>query len=120
MGTAEGTLTAGVPCRIVCVGGDGMFSEVLHGLIGRTQRDAGVDQNQPRAALVPSPLRIGIIPAGRGSASPLPPPLPGEHQAGFPSRSFCSRKGDLTATRHSGAEFVEKQFRTEYRTLFCV
>ncbi|XP_025782290.1 ceramide kinase [Puma concolor] len=49
---------------IVCVGGDGMFSEVLHGLIGRTQRNAGVDQNQPRAALVPSPLRIGIIPAG--------------------------------------------------------
>jgi len=41
-----------------------MFSEVLHGLVGRTQRNAGVDQNQPRAALVPSPLRIGIIPAG--------------------------------------------------------
>ena len=41
-----------------------MFSEVLHGLVGRTQRDAGVDQDQPRAALVPSPLRIGIIPAG--------------------------------------------------------
>lgn len=41
-----------------------MFSEVLHGLVGRTQRDAGVDQNQPRATLVPSPLRIGIIPAG--------------------------------------------------------
>lgn len=49
---------------IVCVGGDGMFSEVLHGLIGRTQRSAGVDQNQPRAKLVRSPLRIGIIPAG--------------------------------------------------------
>eukprot|EP00070_Physeter_catodon_P039634 XP_028346528.1 ceramide kinase isoform X3 [Physeter catodon] len=49
---------------IVCVGGDGMFSEVLHGLLGRTQRDAGVDQDQPRAALVPSPLRIGVIPAG--------------------------------------------------------
>ncbi|XP_030892421.1 ceramide kinase [Leptonychotes weddellii] len=49
---------------IVCVGGDGMFSEILHGLVGRTQRNAGVDQNQPRAALVPSPLRIGIIPAG--------------------------------------------------------
>lgn len=47
-----------------------MFSEVLHGLVGRTQRNAGVDQNQPRAALVPSPLRIGIIPAGRGAASP--------------------------------------------------
>ncbi|KAM4882722.1 ceramide kinase isoform 2-T3 [Thomomys bottae] len=49
---------------VVCVGGDGMFSEVLHGLIGRTQRSAGVDQNHPRATLVPSSLRIGIIPAG--------------------------------------------------------
>ncbi|XP_031517090.1 ceramide kinase-like isoform X1 [Papio anubis] len=49
---------------IVSVGGDGMFSEVLHGLIGRTQRSAGVDQNHPRAVLVPSSLRIGIIPAG--------------------------------------------------------
>ncbi|XP_044633576.2 ceramide kinase isoform X1 [Equus asinus] len=49
---------------VVCVGGDGMFSELLHGLIGRAQRNAGVDQNQPRATLVPSPLRIGIIPAG--------------------------------------------------------
>lgn len=67
-----------VPCRIVCVGGDGMFSEVLHGLIGRTQRNAGVDQNQPRAALVPSPLRIGIIPAGRASRPhPVHVPVPG-------------------------------------------
>ncbi|XP_054438480.1 ceramide kinase [Pteronotus mesoamericanus] len=49
---------------IVCVGGDGTFSEILHGLIGRTQRSAGVDQNEPRAALVPSRLRVGIIPAG--------------------------------------------------------
>nr|KAF6277508.1 ceramide kinase [Pipistrellus kuhlii] len=49
---------------VVCVGGDGMFSEVLHGLVGRTQRAAGVDQNEPLAALVPCPLRIGIIPAG--------------------------------------------------------
>uniref|UniRef100_A0A8D1T3D7 Ceramide kinase n=1 Tax=Sus scrofa TaxID=9823 RepID=A0A8D1T3D7_PIG len=57
-------LTAVFLRSIVCVGGDGMFSEVLHGLVGRTQRDAGVDQNHPRAALVPSPLRIGIIPAG--------------------------------------------------------
>lgn len=59
---------------IVCVGGDGMFSEVLHGLIGRTQRSAGVDQNQPRATLVPSPLRIGIIPAGTEPARAWPPP----------------------------------------------
>lgn len=47
-----------------------MFSEVLHGLVGRTQRSAGVDQNQPRAALVPSSLRIGVIPAGTAGRPP--------------------------------------------------
>ncbi|XP_030576327.1 ceramide kinase [Archocentrus centrarchus] len=49
---------------VVCVGGDGMFSEVLHGLVARTQNDHGVDQNQLDAELVPCSLRIGIIPAG--------------------------------------------------------
>uniref|UniRef100_A0ACB8FQ50 Uncharacterized protein n=1 Tax=Sphaerodactylus townsendi TaxID=933632 RepID=A0ACB8FQ50_9SAUR len=49
---------------IVCVGGDGMFSEVMHGLIGRTQKDSGIDQNDPTAPLVPCKTRIGIIPAG--------------------------------------------------------
>ncbi|XP_001375028.1 ceramide kinase isoform X3 [Monodelphis domestica] len=49
---------------VVCVGGDGMFSEVLHGLIGRTQKDYGIDQNDPKASLVQCNLRIGIIPAG--------------------------------------------------------
>ncbi|XP_026182780.1 ceramide kinase isoform X2 [Mastacembelus armatus] len=49
---------------VVCVGGDGMFSEILHGLVTRTQTDRGVDQNQPDAKLVPCSLRIGIIPAG--------------------------------------------------------
>ncbi|XP_042259391.1 ceramide kinase [Thunnus maccoyii] len=49
---------------VVCVGGDGMFSEILHGLVTRTQTDQGVDQNQSDADLVPCSLRIGIIPAG--------------------------------------------------------
>ncbi|KAM4570149.1 ceramide kinase [Odontesthes bonariensis] len=49
---------------VVCVGGDGMFSEILHGLVARTQSDHNVDQNQPDAELVPCSLRIGIIPAG--------------------------------------------------------
>ncbi|XP_037623466.1 ceramide kinase-like [Sebastes umbrosus] len=49
---------------VVCVGGDGMFSEVIHGLIWRTQIDGGVDQNCPDEALLPCSLRIGIIPAG--------------------------------------------------------
>lgn len=50
--------------RIVCVGGDGMFSEILHGLVTRIQTDNGVDQNQQDAKLLPCGLRIGIIPAG--------------------------------------------------------
>uniref|UniRef100_A0A8C7IYM5 Ceramide kinase n=1 Tax=Oncorhynchus kisutch TaxID=8019 RepID=A0A8C7IYM5_ONCKI len=49
---------------VVCVGGDGMFSEMVHGLVSRTQRDNGVDQNSPEEKLVPCTLRIGIIPAG--------------------------------------------------------
>lgn len=49
---------------VVCVGGDGMFSEILHGLVNRIQTDNGVDQNPPDAELVPCSLRIGIIPAG--------------------------------------------------------
>ncbi|KAM6895777.1 ceramide kinase [Xenentodon cancila] len=49
---------------VVCVGGDGMFSEILHGLVTRTQTDHSVDQNQLDAELVPCPIRIGIIPAG--------------------------------------------------------
>uniref|UniRef100_A0A3Q0RHI1 Ceramide kinase n=1 Tax=Amphilophus citrinellus TaxID=61819 RepID=A0A3Q0RHI1_AMPCI len=49
---------------VVCVGGDGMFSEIIHGLIWRTQIDCGVDPNCPEEALSPCSLRIGIIPAG--------------------------------------------------------
>lgn len=49
---------------LVCVGGDGMFSELMHGLIGRTQRDAGVSEDEEDPELRPSAIRIGIIPAG--------------------------------------------------------
>ncbi|XP_061617677.1 ceramide kinase isoform X1 [Phyllopteryx taeniolatus] len=49
---------------VVCVGGDGMFSEILHGLVTRTQSEHGIDPNQPDAHLAPCSLRIGIIPAG--------------------------------------------------------
>ncbi|XP_053262577.1 ceramide kinase isoform X3 [Podarcis raffonei] len=49
---------------VVCVGGDGMFNEVMHGLIGKTQKDSGIDQNNPKAPLVQCNIRIGIIPAG--------------------------------------------------------
>ncbi|XP_068132422.1 ceramide kinase-like isoform X2 [Hyperolius riggenbachi] len=49
---------------VVCVGGDGMFSEVLHGLIGRVQKDSDVDHNNPKVPLSRCNMRIGIIPAG--------------------------------------------------------
>nr|XP_032825468.1 ceramide kinase [Petromyzon marinus] len=49
---------------VVCVGGDGMFSEIMHGVIGRTQSDAGLDEHDSATPLQPCPLRIGIIPAG--------------------------------------------------------
>ncbi|XP_066525724.1 ceramide kinase [Hoplias malabaricus] len=49
---------------VVCVGGDGMFSEIMHGLISRTQCDTGVDQNCSDETLIACELRIGIIPAG--------------------------------------------------------
>eukprot|EP00066_Takifugu_rubripes_P030942 XP_011620208.1 PREDICTED: ceramide kinase-like [Takifugu rubripes] len=49
---------------VVCVGGDGMFSEILHGLIGRAQQEAGICENDPSVTLQPSSLHIGIIPAG--------------------------------------------------------
>lgn len=50
---------------VVCVGGDGMFSEILHGLMGRTQQEAGLCENDPAVTLQPCPLHIGIIPAGK-------------------------------------------------------
>ncbi|KAM9785476.1 ceramide kinase [Neosynchiropus ocellatus] len=49
---------------VVCVGGDGMFSELLHGLIGRTQQEAGLSEDDTTVTLQPCPLHIGIIPAG--------------------------------------------------------
>ncbi|XP_044162355.1 ceramide kinase-like isoform X1 [Bufo gargarizans] len=49
---------------VVCVGGDGMFSELLHGLVSRTQYDSGVCEDKEDAQLTPCNLRIGIIPAG--------------------------------------------------------
>ncbi|KAL4646129.1 ceramide kinase-like [Arapaima gigas] len=49
---------------VVCVGGDGMFSELLHGVIGRTQQEAGLSEHDPTVTLQPCDLHIGIIPAG--------------------------------------------------------
>ncbi|XP_041854153.1 ceramide kinase-like [Melanotaenia boesemani] len=49
---------------VVCVGGDGMFSEIIHGLIWRTQIDSSIDPHCSDETLSSCSLRIGIIPAG--------------------------------------------------------
>ncbi|XP_016113268.1 ceramide kinase-like [Sinocyclocheilus grahami] len=49
---------------VICVGGDGMFSELLHGVIGRTQKEAGISEHEPTVMLQPCDLHIGIIPGG--------------------------------------------------------
>lgn len=89
--------------RVVCVGGDGMFSEILHGLIIRTQTDHRVDRDRPDSELVPCSLRVGIIPAG-GSAAPSYQPDSDRGflllEGSFPSlfrnqaRSFCRAPTD--------------------------
>lgn len=49
---------------IVSVGGDGTFADIVNGLLVRTQREEGIDPNDPASVPVPLGLRVGIIPAG--------------------------------------------------------
>jgi hypothetical protein len=49
--------------RLICVGGDGMFSEILNGLLNRTEHDNNVEETCSFDP-VPPDIRIGIIPAG--------------------------------------------------------
>ncbi|XP_059153792.1 ceramide kinase-like [Physella acuta] len=52
---------------LVCVGGDGTFSELLNGLLDRVNAEAGVQQIFRHTPVSPS-VRIGIIPAGSTDA----------------------------------------------------
>jgi len=51
---------------VVVVGGDGMFSEMLNGLIERKQKEMGNSISKEHHPIQPD-LRIGIIPAGKGT-----------------------------------------------------
>ena len=51
--------------RIVSVGGDGMFSECVNGLLSRLQKDTGVNMDDPENDITPSNIPIGIVPAGK-------------------------------------------------------
>ena len=47
---------------VVAVGGDGLVSELAHGLILAAAHSAGVDVNDPTNSFSPTPLRLGVIP----------------------------------------------------------
>ena len=53
---------------MVSVGGDGMFHEVLNGLLIRAQQDAMLDSTSQDFQPVPLDIPIGIIPAGSTDA----------------------------------------------------
>ena len=52
----------------VCVGGDGMFAELLNGILERTQKENNIESNQVDARLVQPSIPIGVIPAGSTDA----------------------------------------------------
>ena len=54
---------------LICVGGDGIFSELCHGLLSRTARQNDLNLNDPKVRLVRPKLRIGVIPAGSTDAA---------------------------------------------------
>lgn len=53
---------------LVCVGGDGMFAELCHGVLLRTARDEQLNIDNPHVNVIRPKLRIGIIPAGSTDA----------------------------------------------------
>jgi ceramide kinase len=53
---------------LICVGGDGMFAELCHGLLLRTSREAQLNIDDPQVNIIRPNLRIGIIPAGSTDA----------------------------------------------------
>ncbi len=53
---------------LVCVGGDGIFAELCHGLLLRTAHDKQINIDDPRVNIIRPNLRIGIIPAGSTDA----------------------------------------------------
>lgn len=51
-------------CRIIGVGGDGLFNELLNGILLQSQYNAGVDLRRGRFIPVQPFIRLGMIPAG--------------------------------------------------------
>ncbi|CAF1034040.1 unnamed protein product [Adineta steineri] len=53
---------------LICVGGDGIFSELCHSLLLKTARQAGLNMDDSKIDIKRPELRIGIIPAGSTDA----------------------------------------------------
>lgn len=53
---------------IICVGGDGMFGEILNGVLIRTQQEYQVDFGSPECLPIKPKITLGIIPAGSTDA----------------------------------------------------
>lgn len=49
---------------VVCVGGDGTFSEVVNGIIARVVKENNLDMNDSQCTIPLLDLKLGIIPAG--------------------------------------------------------
>ena len=49
---------------IVCIGGDGTFSEIFNGLVVRTAKDAAIDYNDCEVILPTPSIPIGVVPGG--------------------------------------------------------
>ncbi|XP_061173617.1 ceramide kinase-like [Saccostrea echinata] len=52
---------------VVAVGGDGIYNEVLSGLVNGQMRDIGLNPDDPESKLPQLKLPVGIIPAGSGN-----------------------------------------------------
>lgn len=53
---------------VVSVGGDGMFAEILNGILIRAQRDAGINWSSVDSTLTKPKICLGVIPAGSTDA----------------------------------------------------
>ncbi|CAF1113656.1 unnamed protein product [Adineta steineri] len=53
---------------LICVGGDGMFAELCHGLLLRTSHEVHLDIHDRQVNLIRPNLKIGVIPAGSTDA----------------------------------------------------
>ncbi len=53
---------------VICVGGDGIFSEICFSVLLKTAKDFNLDINDKHVELMRPTIRLGVIPAGSTDA----------------------------------------------------